>query len=128
VLVDLPIGGATRKVLLHADRNGHLYVIDRASGEVLSADAFAHVTSTLGVDVAGGALRYNPDKAPRSGRIIRDICPASPGAKSWQPSAWSPRTKLLYIPHQNLCQDELVYEASYIAATPSLGADVKLTP
>ena len=128
VLVDLPIGGATRKVLLHADRNGHLYVIDRASGEVLSADAFAHVTSTLGVDVAGGALRYNPDKAPRSGRIIRDICPASPGAKSWQPSAWSPRTKLLYIPHQNLCQDELVYEASYIAGTPYLGADVKMNP
>ena len=44
-------------------------------------------------------LRYNPDKAPRAGRAVRDICPASPGAKDWQPSAWSPRTKLLYVPY-----------------------------
>ena len=36
---------------------------------------------------------------------MRDICPASPGAKDWQPSAFSPQTGLLYIPHQNLCMD-----------------------
>jgi len=126
VLVDLPIGGVTRKVLLHPDRNGYLYVIDRASGEVLSADAFALITTSLGVDLASGALRYNPAKTPQFGKVTRDICPASPGAKDWQPTAWSPRTKLFYIPHQNLCQDTLVYETSYIAGTPYVGAEAKM--
>jgi glucose dehydrogenase len=48
----------------------------------------------------------------RMGEMIRDICPASPGGKDWQPSAWSPRTRLLYIPHQNLCQDMTTFQAS----------------
>jgi glucose dehydrogenase len=100
--------------------------MDRATGEVLSANPFAHITTTLGVDLATGALRYNPQKVPRVGKVVRDICPASPGAKDWQPSAWSPRTKLLYVPHQNLCQDALVSETSYIAGTPYVGADVRM--
>jgi PQQ-dependent dehydrogenase (methanol/ethanol family) len=128
VLVDLAIGGVTRKVLLHPDRNGYLYVVDRETGQVISADAFVHVTSSLGVDLATGELRYNPAKAPRPGKVTRDICPASPGAKDWQPVAWSPRTKLLYVPHQNLCQDSIVSETSYIAGTPYIGADAKMNP
>ena len=128
VLVDLPIGGASRKVLLRPDRNGYMYVLDRTTGEVLSADPYVTITTTLGVDLANGALRYNVDKTPRPGRAVRDICPAAPGAKDWQPSAWSPRTRLLYVPHQNLCQDETVYETSYIAGTPYVGADLKMKP
>src|SRR3954465_1540211 len=88
VLVDLPWGGTTRKVLLHPDRNGYLYVLDRTTGEVLSADPFAHVTTSFGVDLESGALRYNPEKAPEPGKLVNDVCPASPGAKDWQPSAW----------------------------------------
>ena len=126
VLVDLPVGGASRKVLLHPDRNGYLYVMDRATGQVLSADPFVHITTSLGVDLDSGALRYNPEKMPKVGRATREICPASPGGKDWQPSAWSPRTKLLYIPHQNLCQDEITSETSYIAGTPYVGADLKM--
>jgi glucose dehydrogenase len=57
---------------------------------------------------------------------VHDICPASPGAKDWQPSAWSPKTRLLYVPHNNLCQDAGTYETSYIAGTPYVGADVKM--
>ncbi|WP_298231753.1 methanol/ethanol family PQQ-dependent dehydrogenase [uncultured Azohydromonas sp.] len=128
VLLDLPIGGRTRQVLVHPDRNGYLYVLDRATGQVLSADPFAAVTTSLGVDLQSGALRYEPSKAPRAGKPVRDICPASPGAKDWQPSAWSPRTRLLYIPHQNLCQDATTSTVSYIAGTPYLGADVKMKP
>ncbi len=59
---------------------------------------------------------------------MRDICPASPGGKDWQPSAYSPRTHLVYIPHQNLCQDEEVTQVSYIAGTPYVGAAVKMWP
>src|SRR5690606_14528240 len=80
-------------------------------------------TTSEGVDLTSGALKYNPHKEPRMGKAVRDICPASPGAKDWQPSAYSPRTKLLYLPHQNLCQDAVSYQASYISGTPYLGVD-----
>jgi PQQ-dependent dehydrogenase (methanol/ethanol family) len=123
VLVDLPINGTPRKVLLHPDRNGYVYVVDRSSGEVLSATAYHAVTSSTGVDLSTGALKYAPDKRPQPGRVVRDVCPASPGAKDWQPSAWSPRTKFLYIPHQNLCQDAQASEVGYIAGTPYVGAE-----
>jgi PQQ-dependent dehydrogenase (methanol/ethanol family) len=128
VLVDLPWQGRPRKLLLRAERNGYVYVMDRATGQVLSATPFVHVTSSLGVDLETGALKYNPQKQPRMGESVRSICPASPGAKDWQPMAWSPRTRLLYIPHQNLCQDAATYQTSYIAGTPFVGADVKMYP
>jgi lanthanide-dependent methanol dehydrogenase len=126
VLLDLPIGGSVRKVLVRPERNGYVYVLDRATGEVLSADPYVHVTTSLGVDLETGALRYNPEKEPKAGKVVHDICPASPGGKDWQPSAWSPRTKLLYMPHNNLCQDAGTYETSYIAGTPYVGADLKM--
>jgi PQQ-dependent dehydrogenase (methanol/ethanol family) len=128
LLVELEIGGKRRKVLVHPERNGYMYVMDPATGEVLSADAYVKVNTSLGVDLSNGKLRYNPEKDPRAGKVIRDICPASPGAKDWQPSAFSPRTGLVYLPHQNLCQDAITYEVSYIAGTPYVGADVKMKP
>lgn len=128
VLVDLAWNGAPRKLLLHPDRNGYLYVMDRGSGQVLAADPFVHVTTSHRVDLKTGQLVYNPDKQPRSGETVRNICPVSPGGKDWQPSAWSPRTQLLYIPHQNLCQDAETYQVSYIAGTPYVGADIKMYP
>ena len=128
VLLDLPIGGAQRAVLVHPDRNGYLYVLDRATGQVLSADPFVPITTSTGVDLQTGALKYNPQKDARAGEVVRNICPASPGAKDWQPMAWSPRTRLLYIPHQNLCQDAEPYQVSYIAGTPYVGADIKMYP
>ncbi len=126
VLVDLPWQGRSRKLMLRPERNGYVYVMDRTTGQVLSATPFVHVTTSTGVDLQTGALKYNPDKDPHAGRTVRSICPASPGAKDWQPSAWSPRTRLLYIPHQNLCQDAITFQASYIAGTPFVGADVKM--
>jgi PQQ-dependent dehydrogenase (methanol/ethanol family) len=126
ILLDIPWKGAQRKLLVHPDRNGYVYVMDRLSGQVLAADPFSTITATEGVDLATGKLKYNPKKQPRVGQAVREICPASPGAKDWQPSAWSPRTGLLYIPHQNLCQDAVTYDVSYIAGTPFVGLDNKM--
>ncbi|MGZ3182170.1 MAG: methanol/ethanol family PQQ-dependent dehydrogenase [Telluria sp.] len=126
VLLDLAINGQPRKVLVHPDRNGYVYMIDRLTGEVLKADPFSHITTTEGVDLKTGALKYNPKKEPHAGQVVRDICPGSPGAKDWQPSAWSPRTQLLYIPHQNICQDADTYDVSYIMGTPYVGIDNKM--
>ena len=106
VLLDLTVDGKTRKVLLHLGRNGYMYVIDRQTGEVLSADPYDSMNAYNGVDLKTGRLCSKPGaEARRSSDTVANICPASPGAKDWQPTAWSPRTGLLYVPHQHLCMD-----------------------
>jgi lanthanide-dependent methanol dehydrogenase len=126
VLLDLTIGGRPRKVLVRPERNGFMYVIDRETGEILSADVYGPVTAYTGFDLRRGRPIENPAKHPVMGRITREICPAAPGMKDWQPSAFSPRTGLLYVPHQLLCMDVESVEASYIAGTPYVGMNVKM--
>jgi PQQ-dependent dehydrogenase (methanol/ethanol family) len=125
ILVDLPINGVTRKVLIRPERNGYMYVLDRATGEVLSADPYAPITSSKGVDLKTGRITMAPEKEPKSGIVVREICPAAPGAKDWNPSAFSPQTGFVYVPHNMLCMDFEGLEANYIAGTPYVGADVK---
>jgi PQQ-dependent dehydrogenase (methanol/ethanol family) len=128
ILVDIPINGQTRKVLIRPERNGYVYVMDRVTGEVISANAYGFVNSSTGVDLKTGSLMYNPEKETKVGKVVREICPAAPGMKDWQPSAYSPKTGLLYIPHQNLCMDEEGISANYIAGTPYVGMNVKMYP
>lgn len=123
VLLDLPVNGRTRKVLVRPARNGFVYLIDRTTGEVLSADPFGKVNWASGIDLATGRPRVNPEKATDN-RLARNVCPASPGMKDWQPSAYSPRTGLLYIPMNNLCMDYRGTQVSYISGTPYVGAEV----
>ena len=126
ILLDLPLDGRVRKVLVRPERNGYIYVMDRLTGEILSATPFAHINSSAGVDLRTGHVRKVEEKKPKVGKVVRNICPAAPGAKDWQPSAYSPRTGLLYITHQNLCMDFEGVEANYIAGTPFIGANVKM--
>ncbi|MFW6094447.1 MAG: methanol/ethanol family PQQ-dependent dehydrogenase [Pseudomonadota bacterium] len=126
LLLDLEIDGTERQVLVRPERNGHMYVLDRRTGEVLSADTYQNVTVTEGINLETGRPVHVPEKEPREGEITRDICPAAPGAKDWQPSAYSPRTGLIYVPHQNLCMDMRVMETSYVAGTPFVGAEVAM--
>ena len=128
ILVDVAIGGTTHHALVHPDRNGYVYVMDRQSGQVLSATPYVPITTSTGVDVDTGRIAWSPDKNPEPGKTVRDICPASPGGKDWQPAAYSPRTHLVYIPHQNLCQDAMTSQVSYIAGTPYVGAELKMKP
>jgi PQQ-dependent dehydrogenase (methanol/ethanol family) len=124
VLANLTIDGQSRKVAMRADRNGLFYVLDRTTGEVLSAAPFGYVNSNRGVDLKTGRLIEVKEKSPRLGVVVRDICPAAPGMKDWQPMSFSPQTGLVYIPHQNLCQDLETMTTSYIAGTPFVGASV----
>jgi len=126
ILLDIPVGGRRRPVLVRPGRTGFMYVIDRFTGQVLAADPYAHVNSIRRIDLRTGRPQYAPEKAPRSGRVVRDICPASPGGKDWNPSAFSPRTGLIYVPHLNLCMDHGITEANYIAGTPYLGAESRM--
>ena len=126
VLIEVPWQGQRRAALIRADRNGYMYLMDRATGEILSAQPFVHVTSSHGVDLKTGQPQYEPSKEPKVGQVVRDICPAAPGGKDWQPTSFSPRTGLLYVPHNNLCMDEEGVEANYIAGTPYVGMNVRM--
>ncbi len=126
VLLNLPINGAQRKVLVHPDRNGYMYVIDRTNGEVLSAKPFVPVNSVDSINMRTGRPAMNQQKHPDLDVTVRDICPAPPGGKDWQPSAYSPRTGLLYVPHNNLCYDADAVDVSYIEGTPYVGMNEKI--
>lgn len=126
VLLDMPVNGRMTPVLVRPGRNGYMYVIDRRTGQVYSADAYGYINAMNGVDLTTGRLQMVKDKEPREGRVVRNICPTASGVKDWNPSAFSPRTGLLYVPHENLCMDEGVFEANYISGTPYVGADVKM--
>ena len=128
LLLDMPFGGKMRKVLIHMDRNGYVYVIDRTNGQVLSADAYGPVNTSRGVDLKSGNLIVNSDKSTRLGTEIHDICPTASGAKDWNPTSFSPLTGLLYIPHENICMDFRGMQVNYIVGTPYMGADVHMKP
>ncbi len=125
VLLDLTINGRARKVLAHPDRNGHMYIIDRATGEVVSAEKYAYSNTSVAVDLKTGELKLNPTKATGY-NTVRDACPAPPGSKDWQPSSFSPRTGYLYLPHNNLCYESQAVQANYIAGTPFVGMNVRM--
>jgi PQQ-dependent dehydrogenase (methanol/ethanol family) len=129
VLVDMPVGGRERKLLIHPGRTGFVFALDRETGELVSAEKFQPSTNWAeGYDLATGKPRENPDKRTKYGVVTKDICPSSTGAKEFVPSAFSPRTGLLYIPAHNTCMDYEGIEANYIAGTPYLGASVKMYP
>jgi lanthanide-dependent methanol dehydrogenase len=127
ILADLPIRGATRHVLVHFDRNGFAYTIDRGTGEVLVAAAYVPVNWASGIDLATGRPHVNSDKVTGAGRTTHDICPSLEGGKNQQPAAFSPITGLFYVPTNNLCMDFTGRRPIYIAGTPYIGADAPET-
>jgi PQQ-dependent dehydrogenase (methanol/ethanol family) len=126
ILVDMPVNGQPRKLLIHPGRTGFVYVFDRTNGELLKAETFQPVTWAKSVDLKTGETIEVPEKRTHDGVITRGICPSSTGAKDQQPSAFSPRTGLLYIPAHNVCMDYEGVEANYIAGTPYVGASVRM--
>jgi len=122
ILVDLPVKGRPRKALVHFDRNGFAYTLDRATGEVLVAEPYVPTNWATGVDLATGRPKVVPEKMTGQGKKVTNICPSLEGGKNQQPAAFSPRTGLFYVPTNNLCMDFEVRPVTYIAGTPYIGA------
>ncbi len=99
-LADLTIDGQPRKVIMQANKNGFLYVIDRLTGKLISAHNFVPVTWAKGVDPATGRPIEIGD--PRYTKAPAVIFPSSFGAHNWQPMAFSAKTGLVYIPAQEI--------------------------
>lgn len=128
VLIDMPWHGSPRKLLVHPGRVGFVFVMDRETGELLSAEKFMPVNWAKRYDLKTGRPQVDPAKETHFGKVVKDICPSSTGAKEFAPSALSPRTGLLYIPAHDTCMEYEGMEANYIAGTPYLGASVKMYP
>ena len=126
IVADLTIGGEPRKAIVHFDRNGFAYTIDRTTGRVLVAQPYQYTNWATGVNLQTGLPERVSAKQTHQGVNTTDICPSSTGARDQQSAAFSPRTKLFYTPSTNLCMDYRGLQASYIAGTPYLGADVRM--
>ena len=129
ILADLTIGGQRRKVLVHFDKNGFAYTLDRATGEVLVAEPFTPVTWAKRIDLASGLPVVDSTKLTGVSRgNIEGICPSLEGGKSpASPSAYSPRTGLFYTATNNLCMSFQAAPAAHIAGTPFIGASTPYT-
>ena len=98
LLADLEIGGRLRKLILQVPKNGFFFVIDRETGEFLSADPVVEVTWAKGFDENGRPIPGNGDY--RDG--ARFIKPSPYGAHSWQPMSFHPGTGLVYLPVRDM--------------------------
>jgi quinohemoprotein ethanol dehydrogenase len=101
ILTSIKIDGADRDVILHAPKNGYLYVIDRHSGKLLRANPIVRTNWTKGIDLKTGRPIPNPDAADYAlGPKI--VFPATPGARNWHPASFDPATGLYYAPVQDM--------------------------
>jgi len=99
ILADLDIAGRNRKVLMQAPKNGFFYVLDRATGELLSAQAYVPMSWATGVDKKTGRPIENAGVRYKDGAAF--IKPGPLGGHNWQPMSYNPQTGLVYIPAQD---------------------------
>ncbi len=137
ILADQQIGGQTRKTVVHFDRNGLGYTLDRTNGELLVADKYdPKVNWTTGVDMNKASPTYGrPAVVPqysteRNGEDVnsKNICPAALGTKDEQPAAYSPDTGLFYVPTNHVCMDYEPFRVRYTAGQPYVGAVLSMYP
>lgn len=132
ILADIEMGGEMRKVLVHFDRNGFGYTLDRVTGELLVAEKFdPAVNWATHVDMESGrpqvvsrySTHYNGEDVNTT-----DVCPAALGSKDQQPAAYSPQTGMFYVPTNHVCMDYEPYAVSYTPGQPYVGATLSMFP
>lgn len=96
ILAELEINGRERKVIMQAPKNGFFYVLDRQTGELLSADPYVYINWASHVDLkTGKPVETGKGDYSKSPKLI---FPSSQGGHNWQPMAYNPNTGLVYIP------------------------------
>jgi quinohemoprotein ethanol dehydrogenase len=98
ILADFSIGGQVRRVLLHAPKNGFFYVLDRATGKLISAKPFTQVTWATGIDMQTGRPIESPAAQYENSNKPAIVSPGPGGAHTWNPASFSPETGLVYFP------------------------------
>ena len=132
ILADIEINGEMRKVMVHFDRNGFAYTLDRATGELLVAEKYdPAVNWATHVDMETGRPQVVAEYSThQNGEDVNseNICPAALGSKDQQPSAFSPKTGLFYVPTNHVCMNYEPFEVEYVAGQPYVGATLSMFP
>ncbi|QJP13896.1 methanol/ethanol family PQQ-dependent dehydrogenase [Starkeya sp. ORNL1] len=137
ILTDQEMNGQQRKLLTHFDRNGFGYTLDRVSGDLLVAEKFdPAVNWATKVDMDRNSPTFGRPQVvsqfstEQQGEDVntKGICPAALGTKDQQPAAYSPKTKLFYVPTNHVCMDYEPFRVSYTAGQPYVGATLSMFP
>jgi PQQ-dependent dehydrogenase (methanol/ethanol family) len=137
ILADVDVGGTTHKAVVHFDRNGFAYTLDRANGALLVAEKYdPTVNWATKVDMDKNSKTYGRPlvvsqySTEQNGedKNTKGVCPAALGTKDEQPAAYSPDTKLFYVPTNHVCMDYEPFRVSYTAGQPYVGATLSMYP
>ena len=132
VLADISVKGQDRKVLVHFDRNGFGYTLDRVTGELLVAQKYdPAVNWATKVDMTTGRPQVvSKYSTAQNGPEVdtKGVCPAALGSKDQQPAAFNPKTKLFYVPTNHVCMNYEPFAVEYVAGQPYVGATLSMFP
>ena len=137
ILADVSVDGKDHKALVHFDRNGFAYTMDRESGELLVAKKYdpavnwaTEVVMDKSSDQYGRPQVVDQYSTEHNGEDVNTtgVCPAALGTKDQQPAAYSPDTKLFYVPTNHVCMDYEPFRVAYTAGQPYVGATLSMYP
>ena len=132
VLADVKHGNGTVPALVHFDRNGFGYTLNRATGELLVAQKFdPDVNWAEKVDMKTGRPLVNKQYSPGTTGPdvdVKNICPAALGSKDEQPSSYDPKSGLVFVPTNHVCMTYEPFQVEYTAGQPYVGATLTMFP
>ncbi|MFM0607334.1 methanol/ethanol family PQQ-dependent dehydrogenase [Paraburkholderia sediminicola] len=132
ILSDLTIDGKKVPAIVHFDRNGFGYTLNRVTGQLLVAQKFDpavnwadHVDMKSGKPIRNAAYST---QAAGSDHNVKGICPAALGSKDQQPAAYDPNTSLFLVPTNHVCMDYEPFDVDYVSGQPYVGATLSMYP
>jgi PQQ-dependent dehydrogenase (methanol/ethanol family) len=132
ILADINVKGKPTKALVHFDRNGFAYTLDRTTGALLVAEKYdPAVNWATGVDMKTGRPQVvKKYSTAQNGPEVntKGICPAALGTKDEQPAAFNPKNNLFYVPTNHVCMDYEPFKVDYVAGQPYVGATLSMYP
>jgi alcohol dehydrogenase (cytochrome c) len=124
ILIDFRRNGRTIKGLIDVSRSGYLWFLERTAGRINFVEGAPYVAQNVfrSLDPKTGRPDVDPARKPGTGKLA-EFCPSFWGGKNWPPAAFSPRTRMLYIPaNENLCSTIVGREIQYSPGVPFTGA------
>jgi PQQ-dependent dehydrogenase (methanol/ethanol family) len=132
ILADINVKGKPTKALVHFDRNGFGYTLDRTTGALLVAEKYdPAVNWATNVDMNTGRPQVVAKYSTAHGGPdvnTKGICPAALGSKDEQPAAFNPANGRFYIPTNHVCMDYEPFKVEYTAGQPYVGATLSMFP
>jgi PQQ-dependent dehydrogenase (methanol/ethanol family) len=132
ILADINVKGKPTKALVHFDRNGFGYTLDRTNGALLVAEKFdPAVNWATNVDMKTGRPQVvKKYSTAQNGPDVntKGVCPAALGSKDEQPAAFNPANGMFYVPTNHVCMDYEPFKVDYVAGQPYVGATLSMFP